>query len=163
MSTDPSHINALFINGRHGRLIIEPLTVFNLQNTDEWNDLYTYCKQSHIKFKLIKGNKYQFVNPGYNDDCFVIDVNAIDTIIDFKNGSIKHLQGTRASQLNNYLEHINPGYQVPLSLELTDPLLTYNQQYLSTNDNFLTLDHGLVEHQMDNRWLIISFDSTEAL
>lgn len=158
-----NHINELFINGRQGRLIIEPLTVFRPQNTDEWNNLYKYCKESHIKFKLIKGDKYQFVNPGYNDDCFVVDVNAIDTIIDFKKGSLKHLPGTTASQLNNYLEHINPGYQVPLSLELIDPLLMYNQQYPNVNDNLPTFEYCLTEHQIDNRWLIISFESTEAL
>jgi len=158
-----NHINELFINGKQGRVIIESLKVFKPQNTDEWNDIYQYCKQRNIKFKLVKGSKYQFINPGSYDDSFAVDVDSLDTIIDFKNGSIKHLPGTTASQLNQYLEHINPQYQVPLSIELADPLLIYNQQDGVVNDNSLALEYRLIEHQKDNCWLLISFDSTEAL
>ncbi len=116
-----------------------------------------------MKFKLIKGGKFQSVNPGYNDDYFVVDVACLDSIVDFKSGSIQHLPGTTASQLNQYLDSIHPGYKLPLSLELTDPLLIYNQKNYNIKDTSLALEYGLNEHQMDNRWLIVGFDSLEAL
>ncbi|MGQ3890644.1 hypothetical protein [Legionella sp. CNM-4043-24] len=152
-----------FICEEGSRLDMKLLPVLKPKNADEFAEISSYCQSQGINFKLVKGLTSNFCNPGRYDDLFAVDVDLIDSIIDFNEGSLIHLPGTTARQLNEFLGRRKDfSHQLSLSRELTDHFLIYNQKQLNNTELSASRRLVLDAHQRDSRWLILGLKSFES-